>query len=88
MVKYSVAMAIRMVCILLMLVAQGWWLLVCAIGAIVLPYVAVVIANTQVAAPTPEVLRPGGVEIYRGADAGGYDPSSDAGDIYNPEGGK
>jgi hypothetical protein len=41
-----------------------------------------------VAAPTPEVLRPGGVEIYRADDTGGYDPSSDTGDIYKPEGGK
>ena len=57
-----------------MLVAQGWWLLVCAIGAIVLPYVAVVIANTQVAAPQAPVRRPGGVEIYRGGTDDGYFP--------------
>jgi len=68
MIKYSIAMGVRMVCILLMLVAQGWWLLVCAIGAIVLPYVAVVIANTEVATPSRPVLRPGGVEIYRGGN--------------------
>ena len=71
MIKYSIAMGIRMICILLMLVVQGWWLLVCAIGAIMLPYIAVVIANTQVAAPQPPVLRPGGVEIYRGGNAEG-----------------
>ncbi|MFO7690762.1 MAG: DUF3099 domain-containing protein [Cryobacterium sp.] len=66
MIKYSVAMGIRMVCIVLMLFVSGWWLLVCAIGAIVLPYFAVVIATVQPAPPVPEVLRPGGIQIYRG----------------------
>ena len=66
MIKYSVAMGIRMVCIVLMLFVTGWWLLVCAIGAIVLPYFAVVIATVQAAPTPPEVLRPGGLEIYRG----------------------
>ena len=47
MVKYSIAMGIRVVCIVLMLFVQGWWLLVCAVGAIVLPYIAVVIANVH-----------------------------------------
>ncbi|TFD45626.1 DUF3099 domain-containing protein [Cryobacterium frigoriphilum] len=96
MIKYSLAMGVRVVCILLMLVAQGWWLLLCALGAIVLPYVAVVIANVQVSPPQAPVLRPGGVEIYRGDDTGGsagsarggYDAGSDTGDIYKPEGGK
>ncbi|MRG58452.1 DUF3099 domain-containing protein [Agromyces sp. CFH 90414] len=45
MIKYTVAMSIRVVCIFLMLFAQGWWLAVCAAGAIFLPYVAVVLAN-------------------------------------------
>ncbi|MFC5930261.1 DUF3099 domain-containing protein [Cryobacterium melibiosiphilum] len=97
MIKYSLAMGVRVICILLMLVAQGWWLLVCAIGAIVLPYVAVVIANVQVSPPQAPVLRPGGVELYRGDDTGttgqggttqhGYDASSDTGEIYRPESG-
>ena len=47
MVKYSVAMAIRMVCIVAMLFVTGWWLVVCAIGAILLPYFAVIAANQQ-----------------------------------------
>lgn len=60
MIKYSVAMGIRMVCIGLCLVAQGWWLVVFAVGAIVLPYLAVVVANAQHSQKTP-VLRPGNV---------------------------
>lgn len=45
MIKYSVTMIIRMVCIGLCLVVQGWWLLVVAAGAVFLPYVAVILAN-------------------------------------------
>lgn len=46
MVKYSITMIIRMVCIGLCLVVQGWWLLVFAAGAVFLPYIAVILANT------------------------------------------
>lgn len=45
MTKYTISMAIRMVCIVAMLFVSGWWLLVCALGAIFLPYFAVVVAN-------------------------------------------
>ncbi|MDH6236944.1 DUF3099 domain-containing protein [Cryobacterium sp. CG_9.6] len=64
--KYMIAMGIRMVCIILMLFVSGWWLLVCAIGAIALPYFAVVAANVQSRPRAVPVLRPGGLEIYRG----------------------
>ncbi len=65
MIKYSITMGIRVVCIILMLFVQGWWLVVCAIGAIVLPYFAVVIANVHADPRGAEVVRPGGVEVYR-----------------------
>lgn len=45
MFKYSVMMLIRVVCIGLCLVAQGWWLLICVFGAVFLPYFAVILAN-------------------------------------------
>lgn len=61
MLKYSLTMGIRLVCILLCLFVQGWWLLVCAIGAVVLPYVAVVFANSVSRPGSTPVLRPGGV---------------------------
>lgn len=61
MLKYSITMGIRLVCIVLCLFVQGWWLLVCAIGAVVLPYIAVVLANGVMRPPTPEVLRPGAI---------------------------
>lgn len=59
MIKYAVAMGVRMVCIGACFVAPGWWLLVPALGAIVLPYFAVVAANTVVNARGREVERPG-----------------------------
>jgi O-antigen ligase len=46
MIKYTIAMSIRFVCIVLVFVVPDWWRLVPAIGAILLPYIAVVLANT------------------------------------------
>jgi hypothetical protein len=45
MVKYAVAMGIRMVCLLLIFVVDGWFKLLPIAGAVFLPWVAVVIAN-------------------------------------------
>lgn len=45
MIKYSVMMLIRVICIGLCLVVQGWWLLLCVFGAVFLPYFAVILAN-------------------------------------------
>jgi predicted tellurium resistance membrane protein TerC len=69
MIKYSIAMGIRMVCIVLLLFVQGWWLLVCAVGAIALPYFAVVVANVHGRSPAVTMVRPGAVERYRGEPA-------------------
>ena len=47
-VKYTIAMVIRVICIVLAVsVPLGWLTVVFAIGAIFLPYFAVVIANAQ-----------------------------------------
>lgn len=46
-VKYTVAMSIRMVCIVLGVFTQGWMMWVFFALAIFLPYFAVVIANEQ-----------------------------------------
>ena len=61
MIKYTIAMSIRVACIFAMLFAQGWWLVVFAAGAIFLPYVAVVLANVSGPSRDSEVLRPGGL---------------------------
>ena len=58
MARYSIAMGIRVICIVLCLFAPGWWLLLPAAGAIFLPYVAVVIANNVHRAGS-RVERPG-----------------------------
>lgn len=71
MLKYSVTMAIRVVCIALCLFVQGWWLLVCAIGAVVLPYIAVVLANSVMRPSDSEVLRPGSIVPVRPQESAG-----------------
>ena len=38
-------MGIRVACVIACFFAQGWWLLAFVIGAVLLPYIAVVIAN-------------------------------------------
>ena len=45
MIKYALAMGIRMVCLILIFVVDGWFKLVAVAGAVFLPWVAVVIAN-------------------------------------------
>lgn len=59
MIKYTVAMVIRVICIVLMLFVQGWWLLLFAAGAIFLPYFAVIIANANTSPARDDVERPG-----------------------------
>ncbi|GAB3285789.1 hypothetical protein GCM10027449_31520 [Sinomonas notoginsengisoli] len=47
MVRYSLAMGIRMVCIIALFFLDGWFKLIAVAGAVFLPWVAVVIANAQ-----------------------------------------
>lgn len=63
MIKYSVTMGIRLVCVILCIFVRGWWLLLCAAGAVILPYIAVVLANV-VDTRTSRVERPGSVLPY------------------------
>lgn len=58
-IKYSIAMGLRMVCFVLVFFVQGWWQLAAIVGALVLPYIAVVIANTASPSDGAPVLRPG-----------------------------
>lgn len=76
MVKYSVAMGVRIVCLVLCFAFPvGWWTLLPILGAVLLPYYAVVLANVgherggDVEAPS------GVVELYRGS-ASEADPTS------------
>lgn len=45
--KYAITMGIRMACIAAMPFVRGWWIVLCATGAIFLPYIAVVLANVK-----------------------------------------
>lgn len=57
MVKYSITMGIRLLCIIACFLVPGYWIIIPAIGAVFLPYVAVVLANMTNSRTGP-VLRP------------------------------
>ena len=61
MIKYTVMMGIRVACIVALLFAKGWWILVFAAGAVFLPYFAVVVANVATTKPSRDVERPGAI---------------------------
>lgn len=52
MIKYTIAMGVRLVCIGLCFVTPGWWMLIPASGAVLLPYFAVLVANQVVKSPS------------------------------------
>lgn len=60
--RYALTMGIRVLCIFACLFVQGWWLLIPALGAIFLPYVAVVFANAVSRTGSRAVERPGAIE--------------------------
>lgn len=57
-IKYSITMSIRVLCIVMMLFVQGWWLVVFGLGAVVLPYFAMLLANVKSAPRRTEAKRP------------------------------
>lgn len=71
MLKYAIAMTIRVVCIILVVVVPGWWRLAPALAAVFLPYFAVVLANNVSTQVVARVERPGALVPRRpGPDAG------------------
>lgn len=63
---YLTAMIIRVACVVSLFWVQGWWVLVAALGAVILPYVAVMLGNAvantsgaETQKPTPLALQPG-----------------------------
>lgn len=73
MLKYTIAMSIRLVCFITAIFIHNLWALIPIAGAILLPYVAVVLANTVVQPRVTPVERPGGLvpvpHPHSGADA-------------------
>jgi len=61
MTHYLIAMVIRVICIILCLFVQGWWLILPIIGAVALPYIAVVLANVGRGSEAALVERPGAI---------------------------
>jgi hypothetical protein len=60
--KYTIAMSVRMLCLIGVVVAPDWWRFLFGAGAIFLPYVAVVLANVGSAgASTPVRPTDGGL---------------------------
>jgi hypothetical protein len=63
MLKYSLAMGVRLVCIGACFFTPGWWLLAPALGAVLLPYFAVVLANSVAPSKGRGPLRPGTISV-------------------------
>jgi hypothetical protein len=68
-IKYTITMSVRVVCFLLIFVVPGWWRIIPVLGTIVLPYIAVVIANTATRSSAPPPERPGAVVLVRDPSA-------------------
>lgn len=66
-IKYSVTMGIRTVCVILAIVTTGWWQAAAIVGAIVLPYFAVMVANIKMRSGGATVERPGAIVPLRDA---------------------
>ena len=60
MIRYSLTMSTRVVCVILCFFVHGWWLVLPVAGAFLLPYVAVVLANVA-SRPGAAVERPGSI---------------------------
>lgn len=57
---YTIAMSIRIACVASLFFVRGWWVLLVALAAVFLPYIAVVIANepNNSAMKRPEAVPP------------------------------
>ncbi|MGA1837132.1 DUF3099 domain-containing protein [Herbiconiux sp. 11R-BC] len=65
MIKYLIVMGVRLACLVLVLFVHVWWAVVLlAIGAILLPYFAVVLANVGTSWVS-RAERPTAIEVYR-----------------------
>lgn len=60
---YFVAMSMRVACIASLFFVRGWWVLLAGIGAVVLPYLAVMIANAASNLPDEKPEAPAPREI-------------------------
>mgnify|MGYP003441968741 FL=1 len=76
--SYYVAMSLRLLCVASLAFVRGWWIIIPALGAILLPYFAVMIGNAigsrDGSAPaelTPQALTGAPVESPEASEASG-----------------
>lgn len=72
-IMYTVMMLIRLTCFVLCIVLQGWWILVFGLGAIFLPYFAVVVGNAA-DSRGQLVERPGSIVRFDSTGDSGQSP--------------
>lgn len=77
MIRYSVAMGVRVVCLIVAVLVPGWWAAVPIIAAIFLPYIAVVLANVHADPRRGEAQRPGNILPMTPPPPGGADPKQE-----------
>jgi hypothetical protein len=79
--RYALTTLIRLVCILIAFVLPlGWWTILPIVGAVFLPFFAVVVANVGHEGVGGVVERPGSVELYRPENV--YHPEEFQGETY------
>jgi hypothetical protein len=76
MLNYTISMSIRMVFVILCFFVDGWWLLATALGAILMPYVAVVLANNVAPRGGTTMVVPGNLQIQAGPTVTGSTAST------------
>ncbi|MGO3886369.1 MAG: DUF3099 domain-containing protein [Mycetocola sp.] len=70
---YSIMMAVRIVCLFALLFVRGWWMWLCVAGAVILPYIAVLLANAAASPAGSAVETPGGILRVPPSNAAGSD---------------
>ncbi|MDD0858124.1 DUF3099 domain-containing protein [Arthrobacter alpinus] len=81
--QYALTMGIRMVCLALIFVVDGWFKIIPVVGAVVLPWVAVIIANGGA-----DITKQDSVELLDAAPLyalNGHEKGMDDADASTPE---
>lgn len=60
---YFIAMALRVVCVLSLLWVHGWWIIIPAVGTVVLPWFAVMVGNAVATETVEEIDAPEPLEL-------------------------
>ena len=78
--RYLISMGIRFACLGLAFVTDGWVRWICVAGAVLLPYVAVMLGNESVEpGQEPEQFTASGAQLPAGLTDGGSGPAGDRG---------